>query len=55
MVYLLVAYRPPAMNKSLAKLLVAAAFAVSLVSLASCNRGYGCPTDLKVEQPSGLE
>lgn len=43
------------MNKSVAKLFVAIAFVVSMLSLASCNRGYGCPTNLSVEQPGGLE
>ncbi len=43
------------MNKSVAKLFVALAFVASLLSLTSCNRGYGCPTNLSVEQPTGLE
>ena len=35
-------------SKQIGKTLAVVLFAISLASLTSCHRGYGCPTDLKV-------
>jgi predicted small secreted protein len=33
--------------KNVQKFLACAVLAIGLFSMTSCNRGYGCPTDLK--------
>ena len=45
------------MRKSTVKSLSAVAMLVSMLALAACNRGYGCPNAIEVqpEQPAAVE